>query len=217
MKKNALLTLAVASTLLAGNAFAADATKNMTTESVKQMDDKAAVTLSGIVDSVDNEREFTIKDDKGSIGVDLAEGQSIVLKKGQHVTVTGTVDNDLGVVDINATNIDTHQNLGQKVSDAVKSVDGVSTMNAQAYNIKDLPKTGMVKVTGYVDDVDDEKEFTLKDDSGSIEVELHGTQKAALAEGSKVTVIGAIDNGMLGKSISAKQVIVVENAKTAQK
>jgi uncharacterized protein YdeI (BOF family) len=61
-------------------------------------------------------------------------------------------------------------------------------------------------------DIDNEKEFTLRDETGSINIDIVSAQNAALTEGAEVTVIGNVNNGMLGKSIDAKEVLIVSNA-----
>lgn len=212
MKTSMFLTVAGVATLLSTTALAAD----VSNASAKKMPDDSYVTISGTVESVQNEREFKLRDNTGTIGVDIKSNQSVVLKPGQYVTVSGTVDNDLGMVDIDATDVYAHKGFTRSVSDALRGMKGVSTSDAQAFNIKDLPKEGMVKVTGTVTDVDNEKEFTLRDESGSINVDIESNEKAALKKGARVTVIGSVDSGALGKDINATQVIVVADAQPAK-
>lgn len=207
MKKHMMMSAALVAGLLSTTAMA-----EMSNSNAKKMSDDSYVTISGTVDSVDNEREFTVRDGSGTIGVDLAPNESIVLKKGQQVTVSGTVDNDLGFVDVNAQNVYVHKGMTKSISDAMKSIPGVSTTDAQAFNIKDLPSQGMVKITGTVSDVNNEKEFTLRDDTGSINVDIVSDERAALTKGAEVTVIGNVDNGMMSKDIKATKVIVIADA-----
>lgn len=205
MKNVKAITIVGLATLAASAAMAANS-------SIGALPKSGNVTLEGIVDSVQNEREFTLRDDTGKVGIDLPKNQSVVLKVGSHVTVNGAIDRDLAGVDINATNVSVHTTVGQKVSDNIEGKTDMSLQGATSYEIKSLPDAGLVKVTGVVSDVDNEKNFTVKDATGSVDVTLTSTQNAALAEGSRVTVIGQIDKGITGKDIEASQVIVLANA-----
>ena len=206
MKKHMIMSAAMAA-LLSTTALAETPNAN-----AKTMSDDSYVTITGFVESVDNEREFTLRDASGTISVDLAPNQSIVLEKGQQVTVSGTIDNDLGFVDVNAQNVYVHKGFTKNIGDAMKSIPGVSTSDAQAFNIKDLPDQGMVKITGTVSDVSNEKEFTLRDDTGTINVDIESNERAALTKGAEVTVIGKVDSGLLSKDIKASKVIVTADA-----
>ncbi|MGE0754039.1 MAG: NirD/YgiW/YdeI family stress tolerance protein [Alphaproteobacteria bacterium] len=206
MSKALTAAAALTAVLLSGTALANN-------EYVKELPDKSILTVTGTVDSVDNEREFTLRDSTGTIGVDIESNQSVVLKKGDTVTISGSVDKDITGTDINATDVYVHKGFTQSVSDTLKSIPGVSTTNASAYYIKDLPKEGVVKLTGMVADVDNEKEFTLRDDTGEINVDVESAANAALAKGAKVTVIGTVDSDLAGKDINAVEVIVVADAK----
>lgn len=197
----------------AGFAMLLSTTALATNEEVKKLPDDSVVTLSGTVDSVQNEREFTLRDTTGTIGVDIKSNESVVLKAGDSVTVSGLVDKDITGTDINASDVYVHKGFTRSVSDALKSMPGVSTNDATAYYIKDLPKQGMVKLTGTVKDVDNEKEFTLQDDTGTINVDIESTENAALTKGAKVTVIGSIDDKLTGKDINAVKVLVLADAK----
>lgn len=182
---------------------------------IDNLPEEGMVTLSGTVESINNDREFTLRDQTGTIDVDIESGQSMTLKKGDQVTVTGKIDDDITGTDINATRIEVSKGLTQDMNDAVKSIPGVSTGDAQAYNIKDLPDEGMVKISGTVSDVDNEKEFTLKDRTGSINIDVEAPESALVTEGAEVTVIGQVNSGMLGKDINATKVMVVANAPRA--
>jgi uncharacterized protein YdeI (BOF family) len=207
--KHCFLYVAGVAALLSSTAMAANI-------SVKTLPDEGQVTINGVVDSVHNEREFTLRDNSGKINVDIESSQSVVLKEGDEVTVTGKIDKDITGKDINASKVDVRKGIVQGVSDAVKGIPGVSTTSASAFNINSLPDNGMVKVTGTVTDVSGEKAFTLKDDTGTIDVDVESRQNAALTEGAKVTVIGNIDKGLLGKDIKATEVIVIADSSNAQ-
>lgn len=84
-------------------------------------------------------------------------------------------------------------------------------------SIAALGNEGSVTVSGtvtYVDSLDNE--FTLRDDSGSIDVEQEG--KLNVAVGDKVTVSGAITEDMGEKEIAASKVSIITKAedKTSQ-
>lgn len=74
-------------------------------------------------------------------------------------------------------------------------------------SISNLGESGDVTVSGtvsYVDSLDNE--FTVKDDTGSIDVEQQG--KLNVAVGDKVTVTGAVSEDMGEKEIAASKVTV---------
>ncbi|MFW0778181.1 MAG: NirD/YgiW/YdeI family stress tolerance protein [Rickettsiales bacterium] len=206
MKKYTIYTIAGMAALTSTTVLA----NNMT---IDNLPNKGMVTLNGTVESIDSEREFTLRDNTGTIGVDIDSNQSLVLKKGDKVMVKGNIDQNLLGKDINATKVQVSKSIVEGMSDTVESIPGISTADAKAYNIGDLPKNGVVKVTGTVSDVDSEEEFTLNDDTGSIDVEMESSQRAALTKGAKVTVIGSLDSDLMGKEIDATKVIVIANAK----
>lgn len=182
---------------------------------VKDMADNRSVTVTGTVDSVENDREFTLRDSSGKIDVDIASNQSVVLKEGDQVSVTGKLDKGLFSSDIDASDVSVSKELSQAVGDTIRSVPGVSTLSATAYDIAELPKSGAVKITGTVSAVENEKEFTLRDETGTIGVDIASNEQAAVTEGARVTVIGNMDSDALGKDVDADRVIVLSNAKSA--
>jgi len=194
------------SALLSGTALAADTT-------IKTLPEKGTVSLSGTVASVENPREFTLRDATGTIGVDISSSQSVVLKKGDKVTVNGVIDNDITGTDINATEVTVHKDMSEAIGDVIEGNTAISFEGATPYTIAQLPKEGLVKVSGTVTDVEDENAFTLKDSTGKIDVDMESSEAAALTKGASVTVIGYIDSGILGKDINAKKVLVVESAR----
>jgi hypothetical protein len=60
--------------------------------------------------------------------------------------------------------------------------------------------------------VDNEKNFTVKDETGKVDVKVISAQNAGLTKGARVTVVGQVNKGMMGKDIEATQVIVLANA-----
>lgn len=179
---------------------------------VKSMNNGSQVNVTGTVESVQNEREFTLRDKTGTINVDIESDQSVVLKKGDSVTVSGMVDKDLFGTDINASTVTVNKDMVEAVGDAIEGRTPISLEGATKYNINKLPKEGLVKVSGTVTEVDNEKEFTVKDSTGSIKVDVESAETAALTRGAEVTVIGYVDTGMFGKDINARKVLVIADS-----
>ncbi len=202
--RKTLLTTACAF-VFATNAYAEG------TQTIRTLPDKGTVTLHGIVDKVKNEHEFTLRDDTGTINVDMLSQDSVMLKKGAEISVTGEVDKNLFGKDINASKVVVNETVGQSIGKALESATGVSIKNAQTSTIQALPDEGLVKISGTVDSISNEKEFTLKDSTGSIDVDITSEEAAALQEGTHVTVIGYVDKGALGKDINATSVIAEAN------
>jgi uncharacterized protein YdeI (BOF family) len=188
--------------------IATGAIANNNTKAAPDMKDGASITISGMVDKVNSETEFTLRDSAGTIDIDLPKDQSVVLQKGQSVTVTGVVDKDINGTDINATRVDVSKTLGKAISDGIEANTDISLKGATTTTVAALPSTGLVKVHGTVESVDNDKEFTLKDGTGSVNVDVESNQHAALKEGAKVTVIGQVSDGILGKDINASDVVV---------
>lgn len=204
------------STALASGALAAPSSGN-SINAIKDMKNGASVSLEGTIDDITNEREFVLRDSSGTIAVDIESNQSVVFEKGDTVTVKGLVDNGLTGTDINASEILVHKSPTAILEDAIEGHSNMSLQGATAYTVEDLPKNGKVKVLGVVADVDSEKEFTLKDTTGSIDVEVESAENAAIVEGAQVTVIGVIDDGLLGKEINATQVLVTGSGQPVAK
>lgn len=183
---------------------------------VKSMNNGSQVNVTGTVESVQNEREFTLRDKTGTINVDIESDQSVVLKEGDNVTVSGMVDKDLFGTDINASKVMVNKNMAEAVGDAIEGRTPISLEGATKYNINKLPKEGLVKVSGTVTEVDNEKEFTVKDSTGSIKVDVESAETAALTKGAEVTVIGYVDTNMFGKDINARKVLVVADSSSAR-
>ena len=182
------------------------------TATVKNMPDKGHVTLEGTVSSVENAREFTLRDAAGTIDVDIDSNQSVVIKNGDKVTVDGVVDKGITGTGINARSVTVQKNMAEAAGDAIEGNTDISLEGATVYNIENLPDKGLVKISGTVTHVDNEKKFTLKDSTGSINVDIESSETAALTEGAEVTVIGYVDKGMLGKDINANKVLVTASA-----
>lgn len=185
-------------------------------QSVKKLPDGQNAKLSGTVESVSDARNFTIADPSGKINVQIMGNESMVLQKGKPVTVSGVVNHGLTDTTLQARSIDIKENVAGKVGDALDSVTGGLTSEAKNVQINALPKTGTVRLTGTVSDVEDEKNFTLSDPTGKVDVAIKSNEAAALTEGAEVTVIGNVDSGLMGKSIEASHVIVRADAPQAK-
>jgi uncharacterized protein YdeI (BOF family) len=191
---------------------------------ISNMKNKSEITISGVVDSVENEREFTLRDkmDK-TIDVNITSNESVTFKEGDSIKVSGTVDRGLIGTDINARSVEVEidDELMSNAKDGAREMSGTSDNNAQlsksqlnnaqSFNIGQLPDAGTVKVTGQVTNVEDEKEFTLSDNTGSIKVDIISAENAAITKGAKVTVIGNVEKGMMGKGIEASEVMVISD------
>ena len=94
-----LLVLATAGALLfAGTALADDA-------HVSGKSSDALVTLSGTVERIENDQQFTLRDNHGSFDVTMLPGNAAVLNEGDSVSVTGS----LGQRAIEAYTVKVHQ------------------------------------------------------------------------------------------------------------
>jgi uncharacterized protein YdeI (BOF family) len=198
--------------------FAGDASADDKATPIGSLPDKGTVTLSGSVQKVDSEREFTLQDNTGSIDVSLTSGQSVVLKPGDKVSVTGTVNNRLfGLMgkSIDASSVNVHKDLASVLSNAVTDATGISLDKAQPRQISNLSDQGIVKLTGTVDNVVNAKNFTLRDNTGKIDVSIQSSDNVLLTKGAGVTVIGYINHDALGKSIHATHVFLTADSTPA--
>lgn len=197
------ITLTSFAVLLSTSALAA------TANSVGNMQNGSAVSLSGTVENFDSAKSFTLRDASGEVKIDLSSSKSIVLKNGDKVDVSGTVDKGIMTTAVVATKVEEDKNVGQQIGEAIDSATGQTpASNATQVSIKALPEKGLVKVSGTVDSVSSEKKFTLRDSTGTVDVAIKSDQSASLHKGSGVTVVGYVNNGLLGKSIDASQVEV---------
>lgn len=206
--KSLTVLLATAS-VLGFIAQASAAVSELDTYTIRDLKPGKQVKIMGAIKEVENEREFTLQDQYGTIRVELQPGISAVLEKGAVVTVNGTLDKGLIGADINADNVVVHKTPAQIAQDAIEGATLISFEGAAAYQIEGLPDEGTVKISGLVTEVDSEEKFTVEDETGAINVEMNSDQRAALAIGSEVTVIGTIKDGLMRKEISASKVIVI--------
>lgn len=182
---------------------------------IKNLPDKGTVALVGIIDKVVGDREFVLRDPSGTIDVKITSNQSVVIKPGEKVNLIGSVSNSfLGLADksIDAVDVKVEQGPAATVTNALAATTGVSVDAAKTVKIDELPPQGMVRILGTVDSVGGPKNFTLKDASGSVDVDVESGENVALQKGAEVIVIGYVDKGLLSKSIRATRVIVSDNA-----
>ncbi|MBX7147208.1 MAG: NirD/YgiW/YdeI family stress tolerance protein [Alphaproteobacteria bacterium] len=176
---------------------------------IKTLADKSQIEVTGTVETIQNEREFTLRDETGSIDVDIESNQSVILQEGAKVTVKGSVDRGIMGTDINATSVTVQSSTSNNsTSPNAMTTTSASGEEAKTYTIQNLPNTGFVKLNGTVNSVKNQKEFTLKDATGKIDIVIESNQSAALTPNTEVTVVGYIDKGLLSKSIKATQVNV---------
>jgi len=207
MKITKTATLAgLATFLLATTAMAASAV------SVKDMPNGNPVSLTGTVEDFDSQHSFTLNDGSGTVKVDLSSAKSLVLKNGDKVNVTGTVDKGIILTDVLAQSVTEDKGFGERVGNAIDSITGDKpSSDARPVTIAALPTTGLIKVSGMVESVSSAKKFTLKDQTGSVDVTIKSDQSASLNKGTHVAVIGYVEKGILGNSINATEVHVTSS------
>ncbi len=208
--KHAMMIASLAA--LMSTSALADANHAVDISTIKTLKTGDHVNLSGSVDNIKNEREFTLRDKTGTMDVNIASNESVVLKQGDTVNVAGTVDSGFFSTAVNASQVDVRKGIVNAVSDAIEGNTKISLEGANSYDINSLPAQGLVKISGTVKDVDNEKKFTLQDQTGTIDIKVGSAEKAALTEGARVTVIGYVDDGMMGKDINAKKILVVADS-----
>lgn len=180
-----------------------------TATSVKEMPDGRKLTLYGVVEEFDSKHAFMLRDSSGFVKIDLSSAKPMVLNNGEKVIVTGQVHQTILGADVVAISVSEDKGIGQKVGEAIDSVTGQDAAGEALFvKINSLPTSGLVKIDGNVESIDSEKKFTLIDSTGHIDVTIKSSESASLNKGTPVTVIGYVDNGLLGKSINATKVEV---------
>ena len=83
----------------------------------------------------------------------------------------------------------------------------VASAAAKIIPIQNLPDMGIVTLSGTVQKIKNPREFTLRDNSGTIDVRLPNGKSAVLNEGDSVSIIGTVNSGHpSGKDIRAYSV-----------
>ncbi len=201
MKFNKTVIIASIATLFSAAALASTAV------SVKDLPKGSYVTLNGTVEDFDSEHTFMLRDPSGSIKIDLSSANSVALKEGEKVSITGTVNQTILGTDVVATSVTEDKGVGQQVGEAIDSVTGQNAAgSARTVTIQTMPDTGFVKLNGIVESVESEKKFTLKDAYGKIDINITSSTSASLNKGTEVTVIGYVEKAILGKHINATEV-----------
>ncbi len=172
----------------------------------------AMTSITGTVTSVKNPRAFILENDHGRLEVLVENSQSVVLKEGDQVTVTGALDKSWLGTKLHARQITVQKGIVQTLSDAVKGAPGLPTSNAQPYDIGRLPASGKVKLTGTVTAVRSDTSFMLEDATGRIHIDVASAERAAITPGARVSVIGKVNNSLLhGRQVKAYSIIVLNN------
>jgi uncharacterized protein YdeI (BOF family) len=181
---------------------------------IRALPNQGTVTVSGTVEKVKSAREFTLRDPSGKIDVEVDSPESAVLKPGDKVIVTGQIDKKffgLAGKEIDATNVSVNQPTA--LSGTIPPESGVSMDQTQNVPINQLPNDGLVKLSGTVDDVKSEKNFTMKDNTGTVDVKIQSDDNIILNRGEQVTVLGYVSTSpLMGKDVRATQVIVAADA-----
>jgi uncharacterized protein YdeI (BOF family) len=181
---------------------------------IRALPDRGNVTVSGTVEKVKSAREFTLRDPSGKIDVEVDSPESAVLKPGDNVIVTGKIEKKffgLAGKEIDATNVRINQ--GGALSQTMPQDSGVSMDQTQNVPINQLPNDGLVKLSGTVDAVKSEKNFTMKDNTGAVDVQIQSNENIMLTPGAEVTVLGYVTTSpLMGKDVRATQVIVAADA-----
>jgi cytochrome c-type biogenesis protein CcmE len=74
----------------------------------------------------------------------------------------------------------------------------------QSYTTNNLPSQGMVRIDGVVQQVNG-NEFVLSDQRGLVDVRTN--DMVNLQEGERVTVIGSVQDGFIGREINARKIM----------
>src|SRR5262245_27906450 len=79
-----------------------------------------------------------------------------------------------------------------KVEDLSSSseVSANPSADAKVVTIKALPDSGLVKVNGTIDNVSSARKFTLKDQTGHVDVAMEEEASTSLKKGLEVSVVG---------------------------
>ena len=180
---------------------------------VKDLPNGNQVTLQGTVEDFNSQHSFMLRDNSGSVKIDLSSTHAVVLKEGEQVTVSGTVNQTILGPDVIAASVSEDKGIGQKVGEAIDSVTGQDAAgSARTSTIASLPKSGLVSVNGVVQSVYSGKSFAMKDPTGVIDVAIKSGESASLNKGTEVTVIGNVDDGFFSKSINATEVKIRANS-----
>ncbi len=176
---------------------------------IKNLVDGREVTVSGTVEELKGRAAFTLRDSSGTVKVDSHAAPSLVLKNGEHVTVTGVVEKGMLGTTLAARKVEQDKTFGEEMQDTIDAVTGEDPYaSARLVDVKSLPDKGLVRIEGTVDDLDGARAFTLKDGTGHVDIRLPEGQSASLHKGAAVSVIGYVDTGLLEKTINARKVVV---------
>jgi uncharacterized protein YdeI (BOF family) len=160
---------------------------------------KGTSLLAGNVEEIKDERTFLLTDPSGYIDVHIVSDTSLMLRPGDRVYVTGTSHTGLLGRNFEATRIQVKKDPATTLTKAPTDAAEPAT----PVKVNQLPKEGIVQVSGHVEHIDDAQHFTVKDYTGKVKVELQGDDYALMQEGVPVMVVGFVHDGFLGKEIRA--------------
>lgn len=189
--------------------------------SIAQLPEAGSVTLTGTVEGISSNKEFTLRDANGKT-IEIDSKFQLTLHEGDRVKVVGVLDDKaLGLgKEIDATSVtvidaadETSRPETQEADEpaptepSVKGGSGDDEMKA----VDALPDEGPVTITGTIEKVaDDKMSFTLKGESGET-IDVHTKEAVTVTAGQKVKVTGVMDSEVagLGEQIVSAKVVMV--------
>ncbi len=183
---------------------------------------------SGVVGAVQDNHRFTLHNDSWESGnIEIVSQRPITLHEGDLVRVTGTTDYNAknGALRIVADEIKLSSASAASAPQVVpatmtREAGGANSTGApeEHTSIKDLPPEGQVKVIGVVDNIPDTKSLSLRDNTGTLQVNTEALDKPLPAVGTEVTILGAMQSSLLQKELIAQKLSAVSSPPTqAQK
>jgi uncharacterized protein YdeI (BOF family) len=176
-----------------------------------RLPDGRRVRLIGTVESLHGSRDFVLRDETGRVEVNMNGNKKIAIRKGMEVVVAGRINRGIMGANIDASAVTPRAGFNQ----AALEEKPAKPVSAPAYVIQKLPESGPVKVSGVVTTSENDREFTLKDATGLVDVSVVEGDASNVMKGSRVTVVGTVDRGVLGKDISASHITVEKNPQIA--
>lgn len=209
--------------LLAGTAMARD-TEGLT---VKQLPKKGKVTLSGTIDSIDDNKRFILRDSAGDT-IDVELQQAMELREGDRVKVQGAMDAEfLGMgKEINASVVTvtdradersrvSKQDKGTALTpEAIaKLAPAMGTPSEEVHTrIQALPKRDNIVIRGMVEALDKEnKSLVLKDTAGDT-IDVYSKDKLQVSKGDIVQIKGMVTDEVagIGAELHAEEVTTLK-------
>ncbi len=203
-------TLAIA-TAVASQAVTAE---TITTANDDMLKDDMYVTISGVVGEIKDSDEFQLIYNGGTIMVDtndkwpnlFTHGAENTIKSGDKVRVTGEIDDNLfEKKEIEATSV-SHEGTNYSRMYWTEETNNWPYDRRMGKSFDDRE----ISLTGYISAIEDDNEFVLNYESGTIDVETEGlniTETNTLNIGDRVTVYGEIDKDLFAeKELEANRI-----------